>query len=313
MGHGADGLTQRVAALRRSSRLHRSLKFNFVAPFDPRSSDDAAASVPFARGGSDAAAPHSALSRVHRTPSVPLVPTQQRKITVTDNTTPLPSDEPTVAELAAAGAIRPLDQLPSPWTVKGEPAILSQPTLDALSGADQKVVLERAGSNHPDAISKALDGFLRERQREFRIRCGPGEGATATEREALDQMNQLRLLTEEAHRIKAELVDVREHRTEYDENGQPKPVPVYTIQGSLRSAKQSRLEEIGEYWALIAGVQGEAALARATREDALRARALAAQADDLREIERRAQEMVREERLNAAASQKAKFLKGNVG
>ena len=224
-----------------------------------------------------------------------------------------PDEEPTVEELAAAATMRPLDQLPSPWVVKGDPAVLSAPTLEALSPADRQAVMNRAGTNDPKAINAALNGFLRERQQDVRIRCGPGEGATATEREALDQMNQLRLMTEEFHRLETELAEVSEHRTEYDASGNAVPVPVYVLQGDLRSARQARMDQIGEQMTLVAGIQGEAELKRAARVDALRIRKARSDVSDLREIERRAQEMVREERLNEAAKTKAKFLKGNIG
>lgn len=234
-------------------------------------------------------------------------------MTDTTASTPVSTDEPTAAEIKAAGVIRPLDQLPSPWIVKGEPSILSQPTIEALSPADQKVVMERAGSGNPDAISRALNGFLRERQRDLRIRCGAGEGATATEAEALDQLNQVRLLTEESKRIESELADVREHRTEYDDNGNPLPVPVYSVQGGLRTAREFRLAEITDQLALISGIEGAAALTQAARKDALKARELFEQTADRAEIKRRAEQMVREERLDAAARAQAKFLKGNLG
>jgi len=231
----------------------------------------------------------------------------------TPNTPASPDEEPTAAEVAAAGTIRPLDQLPSPWVVKGEPAFVSAPTLEALSPADQQTVRQRAGSSRPEAISSALNAFLRERQQEVRIRCGAGDGATETEREALDQMNQLRLMGEESARIEAELAEVREHRTEYDASGSAMAVPVYALQGSIRSAREARLDEIRETMALVAGIEGEAALQRAARTDAVRIRKLQSDAFELREVERRANEMVREDRINAAARAKAKFLKGNLG
>jgi hypothetical protein len=192
--------------------------------------------------------------------------------------------------------------------VKGEPSVISAPTLEALSPADQQTVIQKAGSTDPTAVGRALNAFLRERREEVLIRCGPGEGATETEREALDQTNQLRLLSEEHDRIATELADVREHRTEYDANGNPVPVPVYVLQGSLRSSRQARLDEIKETMALVAGIQGEAALERAARADARRIRKLQSEVAEAREIERRAHEMAREKRINEAAANKAKFL-----
>jgi hypothetical protein len=232
----------------------------------------------------------------------------------TPNTPASPDKEPTAAEIKAAGAIRSLDQLPSPWTVKGEPTVLiKQPTLEAFSPSDQQTIRQRAGSNDPKAINAALHSFLRERSHEARIRCGPGEGASETEREAADQVNQLRLLTEEFKRIEAELEEVVEHRTVYDELGKPTPVPVYRRNGDQRTALLARKDQIGHEMALVAGIEGEAALNRAARSDALRIRKLKADVADQQEIKRRAHELVREERLNEAARAQAKFLKGNLG
>lgn len=229
------------------------------------------------------------------------------------DTPPSPDEEPTAEEIAAAGAMRPLGELPSPWTVKGNPPIISEPTLAALSPEDRQTVIQRAsGSNHPDALNDALQGFLRERSAEFRLMAGAGEGATHTEREALSQLNQLRLLGAERDRIQAELTEVREHRTETDERGNPVAVPVHALQGSARAAREARLHEINHQAALIAGVEGEAALKQAARSDAIRTRELKAALFEREEIERRAREMVREDRINAAARTKAKFLKGSV-
>jgi hypothetical protein len=226
---------------------------------------------------------------------------------------PLPTDEPTAAEMAAAGAIRPLEQLPSPWTVKGNPKAISEPTLSGLSPADQQTVMERAGSTDPKAVNAALMDFLKERQREFRIKCGAGEGATATEREALSQLNQVRLLSTEFHRLEDELAEVSGYRTKYDDQDNPVPVPIHLHQGDSRSAKQHRMVEIKRQLALLAGHEGEAALRQAARSDVLKTRDINRQLSDHREVERRAHEMAREDRINAAARQKAKLYGGSHG
>jgi hypothetical protein len=230
-----------------------------------------------------------------------------------NDTTPTPIDEPTAAELAAAGTIRPLDQIPSPWTVKGNPPIISQPSLDALSPADQQAVLERAGSSDPTALQKALLGFLQDRQSELRIRCGPGEGASETERVALCQVNRTRLLTEEAKKIEAELEDVISHRTEYDEVGKPHAVPVYRAQGSTRTALMARLDQINHEMLQVAGIDGQAELERATRADAMAARELRRQSEENTEAKRRAEEMLREERINERARTYAKHQRHVIG
>ena len=58
-----------------------------------------------------------------------------------ENTTPLPSDDFTPEELAEASRIRPLEAIPSNWTVKGErTATIFTPSVEALSPDDRKVV-----------------------------------------------------------------------------------------------------------------------------------------------------------------------------
>ena len=232
---------------------------------------------------------------------------------VTEPTAPLPTDEPTDAELAAASTIRPLDQLPSPVVVVGDPPVLSQLSLKALSLADQKIVMDRANGTSEGAINAALFGFLRERRNATLIKCGAGEGATETEREALCQMNQLRLMTEEYNRIVGELDEVSEHRTEYDAEGNATPVPVYVHQGDSRSARNHRLTEIKSQMAQLHGRESEVALREAARKEALKTRQINQQLEDGREIERRAHELARDERINEAARRKASILKSNLG
>jgi hypothetical protein len=228
--------------------------------------------------------------------------------------TPLPDDEPTAAEMAAAGTIRPLEQLPSPWIVKGDPKVLSEPTLSALSPDQQKLVLERAGGTDAASLDRALKDFLLERSRNLRIICGPGEGATETEREALCQMNELRLLSEEHARIEAELAEVAEYRVDYAADGTPlpNPVPVYLHRGDLRSAKQTRLDEIKHQMSLVGGIQGETALNAAQKADALKARRRKSQLDEAAEIKRMGEALLREERVTRAAQSYAKHRRNTI-
>lgn len=227
-------------------------------------------------------------------------------------TAPAPDDEPTPEEIAAAGTIRPIDDIPSPWIVKGTPAILSAPTLSALSPDDQKAVRERAGSTDERAIQSALTEFLKDRQRDFRIRCGPGEGATETERTALSQANELRLLADEQSRIEAELAEVWDHRTEIGPDGNPVAVPVYRHQGDARAAREARLEQIVYQAALVAGIEGDKELNAARRADALKARAVRQQTAERDEIKRMGAALIREERVKKGAEAYAKFHRPNL-
>jgi hypothetical protein len=229
---------------------------------------------------------------------------------MSDNTdTPIsPEDEPTEAEIAEARAMRPIEDLPSNFTVKGNPQMLAElPPLTAFSQEDRQAIRQAAGSDAPEAIQGAILDFLQERRTEFRIKAGPGEGASGPEREALEQLNQLRLWSEEYHRLEAELARPIDHRTEYDERGEPVAVPIY-LQGSLRTSREVRMGELRQSMSLLAGIEGEAAMQRAVRSEALNRRKVKAQIEERQEIIRRAHEKAREKRINEAADAKAKFL-----
>jgi hypothetical protein len=218
-----------------------------------------------------------------------------------------PDAEPTREELEAASVMRPLAELPSPFSIVGHPR-LPEPSITALSPDDQKAVREVAGSTDPEAVQAALLTFLQERSVAFRIRAGAGDGASAPEREALSQINQLRLLTEEFARLDAELAEIVEHRTEYDDSGNAVPVPVYAFQGSLRTAREARKAEVQHQMGLLAGMEGEAAMERAVRDEVLNQRQRKAQIEEQREVARRAHQIASERRINAAAEARAKHL-----
>jgi len=220
---------------------------------------------------------------------------------------PNPDDEPTVEELAAASSIRPLDGLPSNWTVKGNPSHpgFLTPSISALSPNDQTIVRQRAGSADPEAVQKALLGFLQEKRAEARVLTGAGEGATEAERTALEQMGTMRQLSREAERIEAELADVVEYRNEIID-GQPTPVPVYRYNREGRTAREARLNEIKHEMALVAGIEGERDLERAVRSDVMRTRELNRQFAERAEAKALGEKMLRDERVKAQAETYAK-------
>ncbi|MBB6123247.1 hypothetical protein [Sphingobium subterraneum] len=215
-----------------------------------------------------------------------------------------PAAEPTAEELAAASYIRPLEELPSNWTVKGDPKILT-PSISALSPDDQKVVMERAGSADPEAVHAALITVLREKSVDARLLCGAGEGTTALERTALEQMSNLRQLAKEADRIDAELADVVEHRTEYVD-GRPVAVPVYRYNRDARTAREARLDEIRHNMVLIAGIEGQKDLDDAARADVRHARNVRQQLAEREEAKALGEKILRDERIKAQAETYAK-------
>jgi hypothetical protein len=231
---------------------------------------------------------------------------------VTDSTTSpaAPVEEPTAAEIAEAGKLRPLDGLGSVWVQKG-PATnvrFSTPTADAFDN-ETRDRIRREAKGDPQAEARLVAAEVRSKSLQARMMIGAAD-LTATETETLDQLNTMRQLDEESARIETELMKVDGWNTVEGPNGDPIPVAVFAIpEGSQRHlAMKARLEELAHQRSMIAGHEGQKALAEAAKRDAVRNRELKAQAEDRKEIERRAAEIARDRRINAAAEAKAKFL-----
>ena len=231
-----------------------------------------------------------------------------------ENTTPLPSDDFTSEELAEASRIRPLEAIPSNWTVKGERnAVIFTPSVDALSPDDRKVVYDRAGAGADEAkLQSTLISFLQAKRGEARILAGAGPDATEVEQEALSQLKQVNDLSREFDRISKELSDVARFDNSFDADGNPMAVPVLRYEGQARDNRQHRLAEIIQAINRIEGSEGAKALEEAAKREALQRRAIRSQKEDAVEIQRRAETMVREERINARAATRARMLKSTA-
>jgi hypothetical protein len=229
------------------------------------------------------------------------------------NTTPLPSDDITPEELADASRIRSLENVPSNWTVKGEPtSSFFTPSVEALNPEDRKTVYDRAGAGADEAkVQATLMDFLRAKQGQARIIAGAGEGATEVEQEALSQMKQVMDLSREFDRVNAELNEISRYDQGHDADGNPIAVPVLRLEGEARNRRQYRLAEIAQTIDRIEGEEGKKALEEAAKREALQRRALRTQVEDAAEVKRRAELMVREERINARAATRARMI-GNT-
>jgi len=229
------------------------------------------------------------------------------------NTTPLPSDDITPEELAEASRIRSLEEVPSNWTVKGEPTgRIFTVSIDALKPEDRKTVYDRAGAGADEAkVQATLMDFLRAKRGEARIIAGAGEGATEVEQEALSQMKQVMDLSREFDRVNAELNEISRYDQGRDADGNPVAVPVLRLEGEARDRRQHRLAEIVQAIDRIEGAEGKKALEEAANREALQRKAIRAQIEDAAEVKRRAEAMVREERINARAATRARMI-GNT-
>lgn len=231
-----------------------------------------------------------------------------------ESNTPLPSDELTSAEIAEASHIRPLNEIPSNWTVKGEPtARIFTPSIEALNPADRKAVQERAGAGADEArLQSTLIGFLQEKRGEARILAGAGPDATEVEQEALSQLKQVTDLSRELDRITNELAEVTRYDTVMDDEGNPSPVAVLRYQGQARDNRQHRMAEIVQAIDHIQGEEGAKALKEAAEREAIQRRAIRAQKQEAVEVERLAETMVYNERINARAATRARMLRNTT-
>ena len=110
-------------------------------------------------------------------------------------------------------------------------------------------------------------------------------------------MNELRLLSAEYGKLEAELAEVAEARIEKDADGNQFAVPVHALQGQQRTWREARMRQIGQQMTQVAGIEGQKALDRAAREEALKRRQRSAQIEEQREITRRAHEIAKEKRV----------------
>ncbi len=230
-----------------------------------------------------------------------------------ESNTPLPSDDLTSAEIAEASRIRPLEEIPSNWTVKGEPtARMFTPSIEALNPEHRKVVQDRAGAGADAAkVQSTLISFLQEQRGQARILAGAGAGATEVEQEALSQLKQVNDLSREFDRITNELSDVARYDRGRDADGNPIAVPVLRYEGRARDNRQYRMAEIVQAIDRIQGEEGSKALEEAAKREALQRKALRGQVEDAAEIQRRAETMVREERISARATTRARMLRNS--
>lgn len=220
--------------------------------------------------------------------------------------------EPTQAEMDAFNNFDGIADVPSNVQVVGD-VNLPEPALTAFPPDQQATIRQRVGSNSPEAIKGAIHGYLMDRKKDFLIAAGPGEGATQTQRVMLEQAIRVRDYQAEMDRIDAELADVVGYETQFDEKGAPSAVAVHRLTGQRRKEWEARRATIGYQMGLIAGVEGDREISEANRADAIAAHERRTMLADHKEIRRRAVHMAREDRLNAAAAQRAKMLKGGLG
>lgn len=140
-------------------------------------------------------------------------------------------------------------------------------------------------------------GFLQEKRIAARVLTGAGEGASEVEHEALSQLRQVHDLQREHDRILDELAEVARYETSTDADGNPVAVPINRYQDEARTRREQRLADILLAIVAIKGAEGAKAIDEATKREAAKRRELQSQKADADEVQRRAEAMVREERI----------------
>jgi hypothetical protein len=137
--------------------------------------------------------------------------------------------------------------VPSPVEVVGDVRIAAEPTLSGLPPEMRERVATRMANVKADHASFERQ-FIREEldanSYRLKVLAGPGKDANEYERECFGIMREVYDLECEAERIEAELAEVVDHRTEYDDDGNATPVPVYRFAPETREGRKSALQDV---------------------------------------------------------------------
>lgn len=170
-----------------------------------------------------------------------------------------------------------------------------------------------SSAERPALEAKLINEALRQNSFEVRVKAGPGEGANAYQIESFAQARDKHELETRAWQLETELAEVVRWDNVVDQTtGQAKPVPVEKVQGHTRQLKVGELAEIQRKLSALE-IEGPNRLKDALKKAAEAEQAKRQQLADHVEVERRAREMVREDRINERAATKARMLKGSIG
>lgn len=149
---------------------------------------------------------------------------------------------------------------------------------------------------------------VRSMQSGIRVKTGLGRDALPYHREMMAITVECQELAREFDRLSDELTDVQSHRTEIDPaTGEAKPVPVYRVQGARHAAYVAQQADLARRMRLLIGeesgfgLEGQKRIKQALFESVGLIKARDQQVAEHAEAKRRAEEMAREERINAQA------------
>ena len=191
------------------------------------------------------------------------------------------------------------------------------PALSMLAPEDRGNIPQRlaaiADPERRAAVEAQLVGaVMQTKANAANIRRGHPNGSLHDQAVA-EVTNRVWDLESEAGRIGEELDAVARYETVIDPvTGQPSPKPIYAVSGTARARLEARQQQIAGNILTLEGPEGQAALNRAADAELAIRQARHEDARVLFEAERRARQIVSEERIEALAQAKAKSLRGMI-
>jgi hypothetical protein len=160
--------------------------------------------------------------------------------------------------------------------------------------------------------AKLVEPVYRQLAVAANIRRGHPNG-TPYDQAVAEVTNQVWTLESEDQRLADQMSAIARYDTKVDpKTDQPTPVPVYVIEGAARERIQRRRIDIAQNITALEGPEGKARLKRAAEEELAKRAEAHENRRILFEAEKRAKEMVANERIEELARAKAKSLRGNL-
>lgn len=214
----------------------------------------------------------------------------------------------------------PLEATRGPVSVQADPGTLARLPTDlplsaldpATANAIRAEVSKVSPAERPALEAKLIGEAVRALRLQLRVSAGPGEGTDPYWREAFAIANERQQLEQEVWRLEAELAEVERFDTIVDPaTGQTMPKAVERYQGELRRGMELRRDELLRQLKVLTEIESPRRLQKARFEAVQLVKAQRQQLADEAEVRRRAEEKVREERIERRAEARAKMLRGS--
>jgi ATP-dependent Lon protease len=177
-------------------------------------------------------------------------------------------------------------------------------TIEALSPAMRKSIQSKLDGTPVSMLAQRTKQLIREELEansfDQKLKAGIASDANAYQREMFDMSRELHQYNRQIGQAQERLNEV----ASYDpETGQP----VHRVTGEQRRQLDAELKRLQYAQANLIGMEGDTRLAKAKAQAVADIRASAQQIEEHREADRRADQMVREARINRMAEAKARM------